>query len=395
MVKNSVKAGNEMIQIATPFLGEEEWLAVKEPLLSGWLTQGPKVKGFEEAFSQKHNVSYSLAVTSCTTALHLALLAVGVQAGDWVLLPSFTWIATANVVEYCGAHPVFCDSDYETYNIDPVSLRENIEKLLSEGKKPKAIIAVHLFGLCANMDEIKRIAVEFGLKVIEDAACAAGAQYKGEMAGSLGDIGCFSFHPRKVITTGEGGMCTTNSSDFAEIMNCLRNHGASLSEEKRHVSSKPYIMPDFNVLGYNYRMTDVQGAIGLIQLTRLDDLITERQKWAEFYQQELQDLEWITTPKVAEGYFHTFQAYVCTIDENKVGKTRDAIMEILMQNGIHTRPGTHAIHELGYYQSKYKLEPSHCVNASKLAATTIALPLHNNMSQADFQRVVRILKEIH
>ena len=179
-------------------------------------------------------------------------MAIGIKAGDRVIVPSFTWIATANSVEYCGGVPVFCDSCLDTYNLDPTQLEKTILRLSAQGIHPKAIIAVHLFGLIADMGAILSIAKRYNMYVIEDAACAAGASYQGSPAGSLGHIGCFSFHPRKIITTGEGGMCTTNSGEYAEKLACLRSHGASLSEEQRHSSNRPYLMPDFKELGFNY-----------------------------------------------------------------------------------------------------------------------------------------------
>lgn len=382
------------IQIAEPCMGEEEWQALREPLTTGWLTQGPKVKAFEEVFAKRHTVKYAYATTSCTTALHLALRAIGIKAGDRVIVPSFTWIATANAVEYCGAIPVFCDSCRRSYNIDPLKLEEVIQKLLVEGIKPKAIIAVHLFGLAAEMDLINELAAKYNMKVIEDAACAAGASYRGKPTGSLGDIGCFSFHPRKVITTGEGGMCTTNDPILAERIACLRSHGASLSEEQRHHSDKPYLMPDFDALGYNYRMSDLQGAVGLVQIPKLDFFITERKHWADFYKKQLADLEWLITPIEPGGYSHSFQAYVCLVDNDKIKKSRNEIMQYLHECGIGTRAGTHAVHELGYYTKKYNIKSEDYPVAAELYAQTIALPLHNHMSEDDYARVVDSLKKL-
>lgn len=376
------------IQISLPSLDIEEWEAIKEPILTGWLTQGPKVSQFEKMFAEKHGVEHALATTSCTTALHLALVALGIGPGDEIIVPAFTWIATANVIEYVGAKPVFCDVSKETYNIDV----SQVEKLITE--KTKAIIAVHLFGLCADMDPLKELCQKHSLFIIEDAACAAGASYKGETAGALGDIGCFSFHPRKVITTGEGGMCTTNDAQLAEKMNCLRNHGASVSEEQRHHGPKPYILADFNVLGFNYRMTDLQGAVGVVQMEKLDRLISERQMWADWYSKQLQDIPWIIPPKESEEYSHSFQAYVCYIDENISPMSRNDIMEYLQKKGISTRPGTHAVHMLNYYAEKYNFRPEDFPMARDCDQYTIALPLHNKMSVEDYRYVINEIKQI-
>ena len=249
------------IEIAQPSLGEEEWQALRDPIMQGWVTQGPKVREFEESFAEYHQVKHAIAVTSCTTGLHLALKALDIGPGDEVIVPSFTWIATANAVKYCGATPVFADVNPQTFNIDPRSVRSKLSE------KTRCVIAVHLFGLCADIDAIRKYLPD-GVHIIEDAACASGASYFKRPAGGLGEVAVFSFHPRKIITTGEGGMVTTNDSELAERINILRNHGASISEEQRHAGAQPYLLPDFNVLGYNYRMTDLQGAVGCVQLSK-------------------------------------------------------------------------------------------------------------------------------
>lgn len=385
---------SKYINIAEPYMGAEEWNALKEPLETGWLTQGPKVKEFEAAFAARHKVKYAYAVTSCTTALHLALAALNIRRGDLVIVPSFTWIATVNAVEYCGAQPIFCDSDADTYNIDVAKLVRIIEDLQSRKMKPKAIIAVHLFGLLANMGDICVLAKKYGIKIVEDAACAAGASYMETPSGGFGDIACFSFHPRKVITTGEGGMCTTNDSVLAERLACLRSHGASLSEEQRHHSNRPYLMPDFNVVGYNYRMSDLQGAVGCVQVGRLDALIAERRTWAKWYNDKLKDFQWIKTPVEPVGYGHSYQAYVCLVKSDQARIKRNDVMQILHENGIGSRPGTHAVHTLAYYAGKYKLRPHDYLVATRLYDNTIALPLHNKMKKEDYERIIGCLKKI-
>ena len=230
-----------IIPISLPVTGDEEWQAIKEPLMSGWLTAGPKVRDFEKDFAERHKVKHAIAVTSATTALHLSLVVLDIKEGDEVIVPAFTWVSTANAVLYQGAKVIFCDIDPSTFNLDPKKLKEKITS------KTKAIMVVHLFGLCAPMDEIKDISKEIPL--IEDCACAAGSAYKETPAGGLGLMGCFSFRPRKSITTGEGGMITTNDDDLGHKLRVLRNHGASTSEEERHNGPKPFILPDFNVLG--------------------------------------------------------------------------------------------------------------------------------------------------
>lgn len=374
------------IPISLPSTGFEEWEAIKEPVYSGWITQGPRVREFERLFAERHHVKHAIAVSNCTTALHLALVALGIRPGDEVIVPAFTWVATANAVMYCNATPVFCDIDAATFNIDVRELKKKITA------KTKAIIPVHLFGLCADIDAVKKAAP--GIPIVEDAACAAGAAVNGRPAGSLGDIGCFSFHPRKSITTGEGGMLTTNNDALAEKLNRLRNHGASVSEEQRHQGPKPYILPAFDMVGYNYRMTDLQGAMGAVQIKKLDRFIDERQKWAEYYSNELASLPWLKTPVTPSGYKHGWQAYVVMVDESKAPMSRNEIMEFLQQEGISTRPGTHAVHMLNFYARTFGIRPEDYPAAYAANEYSITIPLHNRMTPEDYHYVIQIFCSI-
>ena len=375
-----------IIQISQPCLGEEEWNALREPLFSGWVTQGPKVKEFEKLFAERHKVKHALAVSNCTTALHLALLAAGVKEGNEVLVPAFTWVATANAVLYCNAKPVFVDVDPLTFNIDPSKIKEKLTA------KTKAIIPVHLFGLTADMDAIKKAAP--GLKIVEDGACAAGSAYKGVPAGGLGDLGCFSFHPRKSITTGEGGMITTNDDELAHKVDVMRNHGASVSEEQRHKGPKPYILPDFEVMGFNYRMTDLQGAVGIVQIKKLDQYINERQNWSDYYNKALKNIAWIKRPEYSPYYKHGWQSYVLMIDESKSPMKRNDMMEYLQQKGISTRPGTHAVHMLSFYANKYGIKPYDFPGAELANNCTMAIPLHNKMVKEDYDYIINAILSI-
>ena len=375
------------IAISLPVTGEDEWQAVKEPIMSGWITSGPKVNQFEKLFAEKHDVNHAIAVTSATTALHLALLSLEIGDGDEVIVPAFTWVSTANVVLYCNAKLVFVDIDTNTFNIDLKDLKRKITS------KTKAIIPVHLFGLCADVFRIREI-VGDKIFIIEDAACAAGAMYKNQYAGSLGDIGCFSFHPRKSITTGEGGMITTNNKDLAEKVSMLRNHGASISEEQRHNGPKPYILPEFNLLGYNYRMTDLQGAMGVAQINKLDQFIKERSKWAQFYLDEFNNINWLKLPVIREGYKHGWQSFVTLIDESKSPGSRNQIMEKLQNAGISTRPGTHAVHMLSYYKNLMGINDFEFPNAKAANDFSMSIPLHNRMNKDDFKYVVKVIKSL-
>lgn len=380
-------ATKRSIQISLPCTGDEEWLACREPLETGWLTQGPKVAAFEKAFAERHWVKHALATTSCTTALHLALAALGIGPGDEVIVPAFTWVATANVVLYCGATPVFADVQRDTFTLDTNDVKRRLTS------RTKAIIPVHLFGLCADMDALRSV-LPSCVRIIEDAACAAGAAIHGRPAGGLGDLAAFSFHPRKSITTGEGGMLTTNDPELAEKANMLRNHGASLSEEQRHLGPRPYLLSEFNLLGFNYRMTDLQGAVGLTQLAKLDRFLEERSHWGAWYARELAAIEWLRTPYIPAGYNHAWQAYVTYVDPHKAPCPRNEIMDRLQQAGIATRPGTHAVHLLGYYKERFSLKADDFPVARDCDANTMAIPLHNRMTADDYAHVVKVLRGI-
>lgn len=375
------------IQIAVPNLGNEEIEAIQGPIRTGWLTQGPYVKEFEKNFAEKHKTDYALATTSCTTALHLMLAASGIGPGDEVIVPSFTWISTANAVLYCGATPIFVDIDLDTYNI---SLAETLKKITN---KTKAVVVVDLFGLCVDIEEFKK-QIGSEIFIFEDAACAAGASINGKMAGSISDAAAFSFHPRKSITTGEGGMLLTNNAQLHAVAEKMRNHGAEVSEEERHKGPAPYLLPEFNLLGFNYRMTDLQGAIGVQQLKKLESFIRERDQQATYYHEHLSELSWLSMPKKPERGVHAWQAFVTRVDHPNGSQFRNSVMASLEKEGIATRPGTHAIHLLGFYAKKYELQPHDFPNALVANETSMAIPLHNRLSLDDQDRVILALKKV-
>ncbi|NNM01026.1 MAG: DegT/DnrJ/EryC1/StrS family aminotransferase [Gammaproteobacteria bacterium] len=375
------------VPISLPATGDDEWQALREPIESGWLTQGPKVAAFERRFAGLHEVEHALATTSCTTGLHLALSALGIGPGDEVIVPAFTWVSTANVVCYCGATPVFVDVDRATFNIDPARVAEKLTD------RTRAIIPVHLFGLCADMQALRAM-LPPTVHILEDAACAAGAVYQGTPAGGLGDAAAFSFHPRKSITTGEGGMVTTNDAALAETMGQLRNHGATVSEEQRHRGPRPYILPDFNLLGFNYRMTDLQGAVGLVQIEKLNGFIEERARGAAWYREQLADLEWLCLPGEPAGGRHAWQAFVTYVDPETAPCDRNTMMERLQERGVATRPGTHAVHMLNYYAQRFAIAPDDFPGARDCDRYSMAIPLHNRMSPEDFEYVAAALHAV-
>lgn len=375
------------IQISQPAVDAGALEALGDVLDSGWLTQGPKVAAFEGLFAEQTGAAHAIATTSCTTAMHLVLAAAGIGPGDEVLVPAFTWIATANVVLYCGGTPVFVDVDPTTFNMDPDQVFAHV------GPRTRAAIPVHLFGLCADVDAI-RSALPAGALVLEDAACAVGAGSGGRAAGTLGDAAAFSFHPRKIVTTGEGGMVTTNDPALAERMRTLRNHGASVSEEQRHLGPQPYLLPEFNLLGYNYRMTDLQAALGLHQLARLQELVTFRNRWASWYRERLSGLDWLLLPSPPAGARHSWQSFVTFVDEANAPMSRNAMMARLENEGIAARPGTHAVHMQGFYRERFGLKPDDFPGARSCAEQTMAIPLHNRMTADDFERVAATLETL-
>jgi perosamine synthetase len=383
------------IPITKPFFGPEEMRAVQLPLESGWVVQGPYVRQFEEKFSAFTGARFSVTTSSCTTALHIAVALMGLQPGNEVIVPAFTWISTANVVEYMGGRPIFCDIDLRTFNIDAAQ----IDSLITP--RTVGIIPVHLFGLCADMQTILDIARKCDLWVVEDAACAFGAWFRGRHAGTFGEVGCFSFHPRKSITTGEGGMVTTAREDLERLARSLRDHGASRSDLTRHEGKGAFLLAEYNQLGFNYRMTDLQGALGCVQMDRAQWILAERARRAQIYNDMLADVEWLDTPVVAEGYVHGYQAYVCLFrptepsldNAGHLHRRRNDLMMDLEERGVSTRQGTHAPVIQGYYAEKYGLRPEQFPKAYMADRLTLTLPLYAQMTDAEQAFVCKTLRE--
>jgi dTDP-4-amino-4,6-dideoxygalactose transaminase len=359
-------------------------------LRNGWLVQGPKVCEFEEKWSAFTGAKHSIAVTSCTTALQLSLAALGFGPGDEAIVPAFTWISTANVIEHLGGSVVFCDIDLGTFNLDVTQLEGKITP------RTKAILPVHLFGLAADMTAICAIASERKLWVVEDAACGFGSRYHKQHVGTFGDTGCFSFHPRKAITTGEGGMITTQDGTLAEKLRRLRDHGAAMSDLQRHLGPRPYLLADHPDAGYNQRMTDIQAALGSAQMERATEILKERQRLASRYDAAFSGLPWLLTPPHCEGYEHGYQSYPCLFRSEPItsksipliNKARNAWMDKLQQAGISSRPATHAVHMLKYYREKYRLNAEDFPNAWAANDCSISLPLFHGMTEVEQSYVI-------
>lgn len=400
------------IPIAAPYFTKEESENISKVLSSGWVAQGPQVGEFENIVAKHEGIKFGIATTNCTTALHLALVSLGVGKGQDIILPSYTFIATANAITYTGAQPVFVDIDLDTFNIKIDSVVSTIENDYSWNEKEgqltnkltgntlRGIIPVHLFGLCADIYKINEIAKKYNLLVLEDSACALGAKIKGIHQGNFGNPSCISFHPRKSITTGEGGMVLTSNKALADRLRMLRSHGASVSETDRHKNGG-FLLPEFNELGFNYRMNDIQAGVGIAQMAKFDWILDEKRKKAKLYDELLSKLEWLIIPTEPEGYYHTYQSYVCMLREEYFGNSiekmndlRNELMQKLEEVGISTRQGTSAVHTLGYYKNKNAYKNESYINSYKADKLSIALPLYVQITEEDINYVVDNLNRI-
>lgn len=394
-------SGDESIPIARPELGEEEAAAAREAILSGWVTQGPQVAEFEREFASLVGARFAVAVSNCTVALHLALKGAGVVAGSEVLVPSHSFIATANAITYLGALPVFVDIDPETGNIDPARTREQISE------KTSALLIVHQVGMPCDLTAFVELAGEFDLPLIEDAACAIGSEifFEGrweKIGRPHGQSACFSFHPRKILTTGDGGMLTTNDPELDRKFRLWRHHGMSVSDKERHNSSS-VVFEEYVEVSYNYRMTDIQAAVGRCQLHRLPDILSRRRELAERYHRQLSELPGFTAATQPEYARSNWQTYLVRLDPALDQRT---VMQQLLDRGISTRRGIMCAHrEPAYAKQEWSCagrpgchcEPFSCqaLRFSERAQDHwIALPLYSSMTDQQQDRVVSALSEI-
>lgn len=372
----------DRIPVMIPWLGEEEAKAASDAVLSGWVAQGPRVAEFERAFAERVGAEHAVAVSSCTTALHLSLVALGLGAGDEVIVPSLSFIATANAVRYVGAEPVFADVDPVTGNLTTATVDA------VRTPRTKAVLAVHQGGVPADVHALRAACADWDLPLVEDAACAIGSTVGGKPVGQGALLAAWSFHPRKLVTTGEGGMVTTDDADWALRLRRLREHGMNASAAERHASNKP-VLESYLEVGFNYRMTDVQAAIGLVQLGKLDAMIARRRELAARYDELLRDVPGLIPVRDPEHGQSNFQSYwVLLTEEFPVG--RDDLLGALAEAGVSARRGIMAAHlEPAYADHPHAPLPV----TERLTRDSLILPLFHTMTEAQQDRVVAALRE--
>ena len=373
-----------MIPIAKPYLTTAEADEAARAVMSGWVAQGPKVIEFEEKFAEYTGARYAVAVSNCTAALHLCMIVSGIGDGDEVICPSMSYIATANSIRYTGATPVFAEVDPVNFNLDPADAESRITS------RTKAILIAHQIGMPADIDAFRKICEKHKIMLIEDAACASGSSYMGKKIGSHSELVCFSFHPRKVITTGEGGMITTSNEKLRDRLKLLRQHAMASSSIDRHNASGKLSEDHFEI-GYNYRMTDIQAAVGIVQLSRLDEIVKERRNIAAEFISNLSDIEWLMMPEENEGFFTNYQSFAVRVKKDSP-VSRDELMLWLAENGISTRRGVMTAHRETAYKDLFsKLSLPVSENASD---NSMMLPIFVPMSKDDIGKIIEEVRNI-
>lgn len=373
----------DQIPLLRPWLGEEEVQAAAEAIRSGWISQGPKVMEFEQAVADWVGVRWGVATNACTSALHLTLRLSGVREGDEVVVPSFTCMATANAIHHAGGRPVFADIDPRTFNLDP----ESAEAALTP--RTKVILVVHQIGLAADIEPFQQLALRRGLALVEDGACSLGATCRGKRVGALGAPTCFSFHPRKMITTGEGGLIATGDEQLAAKARVLRATGASSSDLERH-SAKGLLVQQYEDFGYNYRMTDIQAAIGLVQLRKLDAMLLERAAQARYYGEALSKLDEIEPPYVPEYATHAYSSYLIRLRAS-CPVSRDEMLGSMARKGISCRVGIQPLHKEPFYREAWR--GAALPHTEDAACTTMFLPIFPGLEAEQQRQVVAAIKD--
>ncbi len=373
----------DRIPVMIPYLGEAEAEAAAQAVLSGWVAQGPRVARFEEEFAARVGAREGVAVSSCTTALHLALVACGIGPGDEVVVPSFSFIATANAVRYVRAEPVFADVDAETGNLTP----QTVGPVLTS--RTRAVLLVHQGGMPADLDAMRALCSRHNLRLIEDAACAVGSTYRGAPVGTDSLISAWSFHPRKLLTTGEGGMITLDDADRARQLRRLREHGMDLSAAARHASAGP-VFESYLEVGYNYRMTDIQAAVGLVQLAKLDAMIERRRELAARYHELLADVPGVRPVRDPAYGTSNFQSFWVLLDPEYFPGGRDAALGRLAAAGVSARRGIMAAHlEPAYAGVEHVPLPV----TERLTRDSLILPLFHTLTAAQQEHIVDVLRK--
>lgn len=380
--------GSPEIPFARPFLGEEEASAAREAILSGWVTQGPGVRAFEEAFARRVGAGHAIAVSSCTTALHLVLHALGIGPGHEVIVPSLSFIATANAVVHTGAAPVFAEVEPEYLTLDPGDVRRRV------GPRTRAVLVVDQIGNPADLDAFARLAADAGILLVEDAACAIGSEYRGRPIGSAPWPVCFSFHPRKILTTGDGGMICTSDPALAARLRTLRQHAMDLTDLERH-GSRRVTFERYPEVGFNYRMTDIQAAVGQVQLGRLDDLLRRRRELAALYTGGIEASAtlrgWLRPHREPPWGRANFQSYAVSL--RRAPERRNSLLQALLDRGIHTRRGIMTAHREEAYRRPDGSLASLPVS-ERASDAGFFLPLYPQMTELEVERVLHVLSEV-